>query len=308
MAQHGVSDSELAKLSDVERAALEEEETEAAGEEGAGDEIADEEEAEIEAKGKEAADEEKEGEEKEPDKEAEEEAEEPEPEKEVPAAAAAEEDEDDEIVFARTPRLPVRHVEGYDEKLKALNDQREALTLQFKDGELESDDYFAKVGKIADDKAELQRAEDRARFAEEHNAAADSQDFIAEAQAFMAHARKTEGVDYKKGAVKVDGKDVRLVDVYDKYVRLLANDPDNAQRPGRWFLQEAHAIVKARFGGKPKLSSVPKTLGGIPNAQDTETREGEGEFAALDKLTGMELEHALARLTPEQQDRYLRAG
>lgn len=48
---------------------------------------------------------------------------------------------------------------------------------------------------------------------------------------------------------------------------------------------------------------IPKTLSGVP-AADTNT-DGGNEFAALDKLNGMEYEMAYARLSKEQREKYL---
>jgi len=55
---------------------------------------------------------------------------------------------------------------------------------------------------------------------------------------------------------------------------------------------------------EPKPGETPpKTLGGLPAAADDDPAAD--EFSALDKLTGMELEQALNKLTPAQADAYL---
>ena len=50
----------------------------------------------------------------------------------------------------------------------------------------------------------------------------------------------------------------------------------------------------------------PKTLAFTPPAAENET--GRDEFAHLDRLQGPDLEEALAKMTPEQERRYLRMG
>jgi hypothetical protein len=104
----------------------------------------------------------------------------------------------------------------------------------------------------------------------------------------------------------------------DSVVKDLGSNPANADKPGRWFLREAHKIVQAEFGGgtqdkpaetskpvsrKPDLSTVPKTLANVPPADNS--GEATNEFAKLDKLVGLEHERELARLSPDQQARYL---
>ena len=86
-------------------------------------------------------------------------------------------------------------------------------------------------------------------------------------------------------------------------------------------------MVKARFriGGQAaqpaasKLSKVdealaqrrqragepPRTLANLPQAGVE--AEGQGEFSHLENLSGLALEKALARMTPDQQERYLTA-
>lgn len=112
---------------------------------------------------------------------------------------------------------------------------------------------------------------------------------------------------------------------------------ENAGKTGLELLTEAHkqveASLAARYGGgvktpgaeqgkqqnqakdqRPQLPkqdkpardrvNLPRTLSDVPIAEANDT--GQGEFAHLDNLSGIEFERALARLTPDQQDRYLR--
>ena len=51
-------------------------------------------------------------------------------------------------------------------------------------------------------------------------------------------------------------------------------------------------------------SALPPTLAGVPAAADASVGS---EFAHLDGLEGTALEKALARMTPDQQERYLGA-
>ena len=58
----------------------------------------------------------------------------------------------------------------------------------------------------------------------------------------------------------------------------------------------------SRKPSPPDRSTFPPTLAAVPAAADATITS---EFAHLDGLQGASLERALARLSPEQQERYL---
>jgi hypothetical protein len=113
---------------------------------------------------------------------------------------------------------------------------------------------------------------------------------------------------------------------YNAVLRELVADQENQTKAMAWFLEEAAKVTRERLsqalgvelpapggkkpsapsgrgGGKPR--SVPPNIGDMPSADLNET--GGNEFSHLDKLSGMELEMALARLSPEEAERYLRS-
>jgi hypothetical protein len=100
---------------------------------------------------------------------------------------------------------------------------------------------------------------------------------------------------------------------------------ENAGKTGLEILNEAKRVVDeqlGRAGGTPATqpqgqplqaqqrtpaldkTPPPKTLAHIPAAAANGT--GRDEFTHLDNLAGVDLERALSKLTPEQEDRYLR--
>ena len=84
-----------------------------------------------------------------------------------------------------------------------------------------------------------------------------------------------------------------------------ANPPDNEDSPQQQRAQQIQAQSRQRVQAANKArAEVPQTLSNIPADQDNAS----DEFSALDNLSGVELESALAKMSPEQQDRYLRAG
>jgi hypothetical protein len=148
-----------------------------------------------------------------------------------------------------------------------------------------------------------------------------------------------QAVNASLDQAKAAGLDYRAPENKDKLAELDRRTSHYAQaaqlmfpgKPGHWYdrwgLDRAHQEVAAKYGitlGKapapgpaagpapspapaarqaPDLSKLPPTTRNAPNAADPAI--GGGEFSHLDSLTGADLERALARLTPEQMDRYL---
>lgn len=132
---------------------------------------------------------------------------------------------------------------------------------------------------------------------------------------------KEDGVDYS---------DQKLAGQFDKALRFLGSDPDNGGKSLRWFFQEAHAMVAARFGAKPSrgaeqitvkakpgvkdavsarsrnLPKAPPSLGKLPEAGAEAI--GQDEFSHLDNLSGLQLERAIAKMSKEQRERYEMVG
>lgn len=209
-------------------------------------------------------------------------------------------------------------VENYDAQVKTLKDERRALVAKFQDGEITLDAMLEKRDEL-DEKLntlrDQQRSHDLLRTQSEHDAKRTWEIEVAHFQ--RAH---------KEYSVDKDGKplDPVMFNALDGLVKQLAADPANADKPAHWFLDEAHAMIankmqppkpavkEAAQGGdgktpvaksrKPDLSVVPKTLADVPAAESE--KPATDEFAHLDKLTGLELEQAVARLTPDQQARY----
>jgi|GEM_PF-5890610 len=98
----------------------------------------------------------------------------------------------------------------------------------------------------------------------------------------------------------------------------IANSNDASGKSYDWILQQAKARVESELGvklggAKQALAqqsqrkaldtvNLPKTLGNIPAAQ---ANDSNNEFAYLDRLSSTDRESALAKMTPEQVNRYL---
>lgn len=204
----------------------------------------------------------------------------------------------------------------YETKLATLDETKAEKFQAMMDGDLTAAEYA---------KFEAQYLRDRDALAEEKNGL---QGYVERLHAFKLKVATEDGINY--------AKDAERATAWDNWVKMLANDPKNEAKPEQWFLDEAHRMVKLQFGdaapapaaaaGKnatpeakkvdqkkgraPNLSTLPPTLAEIPSAADSGAGgDGDGEFAhlyALQAKGGMEYERALARLSPEQRDRFER--
>lgn len=214
--------------------------------------------------------------------------------------------------------VPTADLGEIDKAIAQLQQAREDLEQAYESGdsELTYAEHRAKLREVNDNLLALNAEKAKAAAIQEMNAAYRQEWWQREIRSFKREAAK-EGVDYDA--------DPKLEAAWDKAVRFLGSDPDNAEQDAAWFLKEAHEMVKARFKlGAPavppaaqRLSKVDealaqrranakppaKTLANLPQA-GIET-EGQTEFSYLENLSGLQLERALAKMSPEQQDRYL---
>ena len=203
----------------------------------------------------------------------------------------------------------------FQEQIAATHTAQSDLLQKFQDGELEVSEYVAELSKITEQRDALVAARIKAEISQEMAEQASAREWQQAVHRFIDRVAKDEQVDYRTDAARA--RDL------DTFVKVLANDPENAQQSSDWFLQEAHKLVNARRGPvpapagkedpqqrpaprKPDLKAVPKTLAHVPGS------DGPGdvsdEFGNVDALEGLDLELAIARMTPAQREKYARAG
>ena len=208
------------------------------------------------------------------------------------------------------PEFKAALPDGLAEKITALDSRTAELLEKFKAGDIELPDFMAQKSEIDNERLQLTLAQKQAEWAQSQNEDARAQRWKWEQERFFAQE--------KAGIYK----DPIIMAALDASVKQLAVDPAHAKKPASFFLEEADRQIRQRFnmgaaadtgGGKqkpgakqPDLSNLPKTLATLPAAEIAET--GSDEFAYLDKLDGIALEQALRKLTPEQEARYLGAS
>lgn len=242
------------------------------------------------------------------------------------------------------PRYMAPAVEQYNEQVRALDAQRTEVIAQFKAGTIEPDAMDEKLREIESQRRDLDQRKLKADIAAEQHEQTAQQQWQWEVKRFLRNAA-AEGVDYRVDAAQAaldaarKGADqaaitsaetalrsARMLNAaLDAEVKALGSDERYRDKPSEWFLEEAHRTIRERFnlgrpagdkpdgqrrpaGRKPDLRSVPKTLGDIPGAGTDDSSTGDDGFSHLDKLSGMDLESAVARMSRADQERWARGA
>jgi len=290
-----ISESELAGLSDEERAALSDDSDETA-------------EAEPDDQEEAAAEASDEGEKPKDGEEAEEEAhadEAPEADEEV---SAKDEEPDEEA-----PKLPeqrkVADLNEFDGKIKEIEDALNELDTQVADGDIDLTDHIRQTRQLQDAKTQIMLEKANAqRNAEENQLEIGRQWDQAIDQFYSEPANKVFD------APDQGGNELAFETMRNWLMKLQEKQPGRAPS---WYLNKAKADVSEMMGlatqqqQEPKKrrksaldgANIPNTLSELPAAKNNTVQ---GEFSHLDKLSGEELEEAVARMTPDQMDRWAR--
>lgn len=221
--------------------------------------------------------------------------------------------DDEEPVDEFQPPYVAPKPDKYDERMADFDKREDAVTAKFKAGDIELEEMQKQHRTIARERAKLEGEMQAHRITSELAEQQGAQRWKWEVNRFMRDVKKHEGIDYADS--------IRLNSALDVKVKALANDPKNADKPGEWFLREAHKQVKAELGigdkgvapskeqksaaakakeeadrkakeaaaakraaasGKDKL---PKTVGDLPAAGAADIgKDGEGEFAEAQAL------------------------
>jgi hypothetical protein len=215
-------------------------------------------------------------------------------------------------------------VENYDEKVTALETKKDEAFKQMMDGELADSEYRTIEKEVSSELRKLDRDQAKAEIS---------------ADMTQQQARGAWGdyVEQQIAANKAAGADLSATDALmaelDRTTRLIAaqvsQDPSMVKHllptkagalitnVDKWVLNEAIEIVKTRNNllaktpiddarrkpGPPDLSKIPPSLAKVPPAADPVI--GADEFSHLNGLKGVDYERALARMTPDQLERFM---
>ena len=212
------------------------------------------------------------------------------------------------------PQYKVIDAAEITKQLDALAAKEGDAHKQLMEGEIDEEQYAAVKREV--------RAQEHKLIVQqtlhEANVQAEQKANNAAIHALMKTAKTANEIDYM-----ADAKAQRQ---FDGALELLSNDPDNVKKTFPQLLAEAHRTVLALRGITPKAAAptpasgpapapapkpsrsvdkslLPPTLSRVPPAADP-TIAGD-EFAHLANLSGADMEKALARMTPDQLERYL---
>ncbi|MEF9946832.1 MAG: hypothetical protein RR800_00570 [Comamonas sp.] len=214
---------------------------------------------------------------------------------------------------ARAPAYVVELPADFADKQTANKAARADVRAKYNSGELDSEEYEAEVERLDDERMALMAQKQRAEISKEMTEQAAQNDWKAAIDTFMADAASNSAIgviDYQKDEAK--GQD------FDNMVKALATA--NPDKPLDWYLYEAHKRVvalheipvmakpaKANLSRKPALDTITQNLAHMPGGSG-DGDAFEDEFSAIDKLTGMAAERAVAALSPQKQALYLERG
>lgn len=236
------------------------------------------------------------------------------------AEGAAAEEEAEEVSLRRAAP------EDIDDQRKALNAREDESMQKLLDGEITQAEHAAT-------KNEVRAALDKLLVAEATDRAAENIERSAMLKDYNADLRETVKLGKAAG---LDYTDETIGTQFDRAVRMFSKELSEQgvfDKPGnlansKQALQEAHAYMLRRNGKAapapaaagtaaapaapaktarpaPDRSALPPTLAAVPTATDARITS---EFAHLEGITEpAALERELAKLTPDQQERYLGA-
>lgn len=238
----------------------------------------------------------------------------------APAPAPAEEEEP-----APRPRYNVGDPAKLDAQLAELDKKQAEAFAKLMDGTMSQEDYQTIANEVRRDERDIV-AKKALHQANEQNEANDQGDVL---RTLIAKAKTPAGgeIDY--------ANDEAAREEFDAALAAINNRASSASKSVATLLNEAHRTVLALRGKTVAApaptpspapaaaapaptpaapapapasrsvdkSQMPPTLSRVPPAADAAI-SGD-EFAHLANLQGIDLEKAFARLTPEQQERYL---
>lgn len=213
--------------------------------------------------------------------------------------------------------------ENLDQQLKDLALARRDARRKYEEGELSEDQYDAELDRIEQERDKVNSARIRAEVSADMTTQQLQREYRKTLDGFFADVKKA-GFDYKADANK------GALQHLDKAIKALSQTAEGDEGPDLWreILSNAHLVTAAKFKiptqkagsdgtGKdsntskaaevarsrtPDLSKVPPTVGRGPSAGTPSVNSD--EFSHLDGLSGIALERAVARLTPDQQERW----
>ena len=221
------------------------------------------------------------------------------------AASAAEAEKNAAPVTPR-PRGAVEATlpDDYDDQVKANAAARKDLRTKYNDGDITFEEYEDQSEKLNDQRQDLRDLKFKADLATESSEQALINNWVSVIKPFTAAHPELAEDDVSKNA-------------FDTYLRQTTGPVMQAGgQPGQPEIDKAYELWCKRFnftptGGQQTTTQkrdikVPPTLGGLPAASATGVEDG--KLAAIQRLTGVEYEEALAKLSAAEIEQLSKFG
>lgn len=206
---------------------------------------------------------------------------------------------------APKPLFDAQPVENYAQQIKDIKDQKAAAASKLEEGDFTYAEYHAEIEKLNDAEMDLKLAQRDYEIAQKTQ------------KQQSKNAWDDACADFLSANAEYDSQG--RFKVLNDYIMQVANDPKSASYTAEQILTEAHRLTEEDIGPAPnkrakadpapngkKAAVLPDTptLNRIPAAETNEASEN--RFAYLDKLTGEDFEAAFDRLSPADQDAYMK--
>ncbi|MEG0413475.1 MAG: hypothetical protein RR584_11515, partial [Comamonas sp.] len=179
----------------------------------------------------------------------------------------------------------------YEAQVQANKQARKELREKFNNGDLDSAEFDEQAERLDDQHVALISQKQRADIAAEMSEQAAQNAWLGTINTFISEVAKSDKIDYRTDTAK-------QADL-DTFVKLLG--AKEANKPMRWYLDEAHKRVLALHGmsapatpaakaadtqRRPNVQAVAPNLSEVSGAGGTDPMDD--QFAAIDKLEGLE--------------------
>jgi len=209
---------------------------------------------------------------------------------------------DKKIDAIDTPNEPAP---DHSAKLTEIDGKLAKLDELFDDGELTSKEYRDQQNALMAEKRDIEHDELKAKVRQELDAENGKREWMKAQERFF---KAEENARFRDDEV--------LLGALDQQVRKLAMTPEAANLTGDEILAKARAVIAKSFGlsaasptkkddrpARPQRPKVPVDMGGLPAGSGGHQ---EGEFGQLNGMAGEELEDAVSRLSPADQEAWAR--
>lgn len=210
------------------------------------------------------------------------------------------------------PNLDYELPRDWQQKMDKVQNGLTELEAEWDDGEVDKEEYHRRREELRTQEKALDRQYTKAEIAADFRQSQAKQQWASDVESFFR-----ENPQFRPTGDSPEDNDNPLYDAMDAQVIKIAKA--NPSMSGREVLEKAlsrfpehlrnpdgekKAKAEKKGGRKIQRRQVPPTLKDVPSSQMADTK-GESRFAHLDKLDGIELEKAMAKMSEAELKAYM---